>query len=267
MTSTQHAVIDGCRIAYQDEGSGPTIAFLHGLGTNKSSWDAQAEAFKSAWRVIRPDLRGFGESDKPVAASAYSVQRYADDVIALLDTLQAWPAVIVGTSMGGYVALAIALKERSRVAKLVLCHTACSRRVPPDVMAERLAALRSGTMRDYAKVAVKHAVSRFASDDLRRRVVDMLGANDQAAFIQIFSGTTLDFNFCAQLPSLSLPALIISSEEDQVVPYTRSVELHHGMPNAPLKTIPGAGHVSYMEKPAEFNRVLRDFLAPKSSGA
>lgn len=245
-------------IAYRDEGKGPALVFLHGLGASKSCWEAQAENFKGAWRVIRPDLRGFGESEK---SGPYSVQIFAGDMVRLLDSLQAWPAVIVGTSLGGYVALQIALQEGARVKKLALCHTACSRRVPSEVMAERLAALQSGEMLDYARVAAKTAVAPSATAAIRQCVVDMLGANDKATFTKIFSGTTLDFDLCAQLPFLSIPTLIISSEDDKVVPYARSLELHRGIADSRLEVIPGTSHLSYMEKPDAFNRALHEFLS------
>jgi 3-oxoadipate enol-lactonase len=244
-------------ISYLDEGSGPTLVFLHGLGTNKFCWDAQAEAFRRDWRVIRIDIRGFGESPK---TGPFSIKGFAAEIVSLLDSLKAWPIVLVGTSMGGYIALTIAMQEQARIRKLVLCHTACSRRVPPDVMAERLAALHAGEMPDYARVAVKHAIAPTASEELRGRVIEMLGKNDKKAFIQIFSGDALDFNLCGQLATLTLPTLIISNEDDKVVPYPRSVELNQGIPNSRLEVIPGTGHLSYMEKPVEFNRVLQAFL-------
>src|SRR5262249_45829753 len=163
------------------------------------------------------------------------VRIFADDIVALLDRLDAWPAVIVGTSMGGYVALQLALMERVRIGKLVLCHTACSRRVPPEVMSERLAALRAGDMADYARVAVTHSLGPDAPDALVRRVVDMVAANDKTAFVQIFAGEALDFDLYADLSSLSLPTCVISSEADKVVPYARSLELHRGIAGAQLK--------------------------------
>ncbi len=245
-------------ISYLDEGAGPTVVFLHGLGTNKTCWDAQAAAFSRTFRIIRPDLRGFGESPK---TGPYGVDIFASDVITLLDRLSAWPATIVGTSMGGYVALAIALRECARLDRLVLCHTACSRRVPPDVMAERLAALHAGDMSDYARVAAKTAIAPAASDDLRARVVDMIGANDKEAFIDIFSGTTLDFDYCSSLSFVRIPTLIISSPDDKVVPHARSLELHEKIAGAKFEEIAGVGHLSYMEKPEAFNRVLRNFLS------
>jgi 3-oxoadipate enol-lactonase len=245
-------------ISYLDEGAGPTVVFLHGLGTNKACWDAQAAAFSKTFRIIRPDLRGFGQSPK---IGPYGVDIFATDIIALLDRLSAWPATIVGTSMGGYVALAIALREQARLDKLVLCHTACSRRVPPDVMAERLAALHAGDMSDYARVAAKTAIAPTAAAALQARVIEMIGANDQAAFIDIFSGTTLDFDYCSSLSTIRIPTLVITSPDDKVVPYARSLQLHDNIPGAKLEEIAGVGHLSYMEKPEAFNRALGSFLS------
>ncbi len=248
-------------ITYSDEGTGPTLVFLHGLGTNATCWDEQVPAFSNSFRIIRPDLRGFGKSPK---TGPYGVEVFATDVIELLDELSAWPATVVGTSMGGYVASSIALRVGAQLDRLVLCHTACSRRVPPEVMAERLAALRSGSMLDYARVAAKTAIAPSATEKLRARVTDMIGKNDQNAFIQVFSGETLDFNYCSLLSSLKIRTLIISSPEDKVVPHQRSLELHELIAGSKLEIIEGVGHLSYMERPDVFNKVLKQFLLPSS---
>jgi pimeloyl-ACP methyl ester carboxylesterase len=261
MTGVEFRQINGVRIAFRDQGTGPNVLMLHGLGSNGTSWDAQANALVAQHRVIRPDFRGFGESERPVDPSAYSVEIFANDVHRLLDELGAWPACVVGTSMGGYVALTLALRDPLRVKRLVLCHTACSRKVPPAVMAERLAALRSGDMGSYAATAVGHALSPDTSLAVRRKVQEMLAANDQQAYLAVFGGQALDFDLCARLDELRMPTLVIAGENDQVVPVERSRQLAAGIFGARFVQIPGTGHLSYMERPAAFNDVLLPFLA------
>lgn len=257
----QFRQVNGVRIAFRDQGTGPTVLMLHGLGSNGTSWDAQASVLSAQYRVIRPDFRGFGESEKPVDPAAYSVDIFADDVYRLLDELGVWPAHVVGTSMGGYMALTLALRGPLRVTRLVLCHTACSRKVPPAVMAERLAALRNGDMRSYAATAVRHALSPDASPAVRQQVQEMLAANDQQAYLAVFGGQALDFDLCARLAELRMPTLVIASEGDQVVPIERSRQLASGIAAARFVDIPGTGHLSYMERPSVFNDVLLPFLA------
>lgn len=261
MTSVRFRQLNGVRIAFRDEGTGPTVLMLHGLGANSTSWDAQASVLATTHRVIRPDFRGFGESEKPSDPAAYSVAIFADDVQCLLDELDAWPACVVGTSMGGYMALTLALRNPLRVKRLVLCHTACSRRVPPTVMAERLAALRSGDMHSYAATAVRHALSPDAAPAVRQQVENMLAANDQRAYLAVFGGQALDFDLCTRLSELRMPTLVIGSADDQVVPIERARQLAAGIAGSRFAEIPGTGHLSYMEQPSAFNGVLLPFLA------
>lgn len=261
MSDTQYIDIHGVRIAYRDEGVGPTLLLLHGLGAEGSCWDAQVKTFQSSYRIIRPDFRGFGHSEKPVEAAAYSVDIFAEDVRALLDALNAWPVMVVGTSMGGYMALTLALKEPTRVSRLVLCHTACSRKVPTHVMTERLSALKSGDMRDYARVAVSHALHATVASDVRQRVESMMASNDQEAYMRVFGGGALDFDVCSRLGGIHMPTLVIASRDDQVVPFERSAQLAQGIPGARLVEMPQTGHLSYMERPEAFNVALSEFLA------
>ena len=263
MNEPQYININGVRIAYRDQGVGPTLLLLHGLGADGSSWDAQAKALEASYRVIRPDFRGFGRSVKPREAAAYSVDIFADDVRALLDALNVWPAMVVGTSMGGYMALTLALKEPARVSRLVLCHTACSRKVPAQVMAERLAALKAGDMRDYARVAIGHALHASVASEVRQRVETMMAANDQEAYLQVFGSGALDFDVCGRLDGIRMPTLVIASRHDQVVPFERSAQLAQGIVGARLVEMPDTGHLSYMERPAAFNAALAEFLAEK----
>lgn len=261
MNDPHYIDVNGVRIAYRDQGVGPTLLLLHGLGAEGSCWDAQAKVLEASYRVIRPDFRGFGHSAKPREAAAYSVDIFADDVGALLDALDAWPAMVVGTSMGGYMALTLALKEPTRVSRLVLCHTACSRKVPAQVMAERLAALQAGNMRDYARVAIGHALHASVASDVRQRVENMLAANDQQAYLLVFGGGALDFDVCGHLEGIRMPTLVITSRDDKVVPFERSAQLAQGIAGARLVEMPDTGHLSYMERPAVFNAALSEFLA------
>ena len=107
-------------MAYDDVGTGPAVVFLHGFPHDRSLWAAQVSAFADRARCVAPDLRGFGGSS---ATPPCSMQQYADDVAALLDALSIPDAVLVGLSMGGYVAFSFWRRHRSRVRALVLAHT------------------------------------------------------------------------------------------------------------------------------------------------
>ncbi len=112
--------IDDINLTYDDNGSGPAVVLLHGYPFNRSLWNEQVEVLKQSYRVITPDLRGFGETD---ASETASMNQMADDVAKLMDALQIPSAIIGGLSMGGYVVLSFQKKYPQLVKGLVLADT------------------------------------------------------------------------------------------------------------------------------------------------
>lgn len=121
------ALVGDAEIAFDDIGSGFPVVFLHAFPLNRTMWDPQTGALVSEYRCIPIDFRGFGDS---AAAPPYAMDRYADDVAGVLDTLQIERAVIVGLSMGGYVSFAFWRRHRERVRAFVLADT----RATPDTV-------------------------------------------------------------------------------------------------------------------------------------
>jgi 3-oxoadipate enol-lactonase len=117
----EHRVVKGVRLAFQREGQGPPLLLLHGLGGSHDDWRKQVPVFARRYSVIAPDLRGFGDSERQ---EPFTVQQHARDVAGLLDALGIARAHVVGLSMGGAVAMELALSEPGRVAGLVLANTA-----------------------------------------------------------------------------------------------------------------------------------------------
>ncbi len=117
----EHQVVNGVRLACRVEGHGPPLLLLHGLGGSHDDWRRQVPVFARRYRVIAPDLRGFGDSERQ---EPFTVQQHARDVAGLLDALGVARAHVVGLSMGGAVAMELALSEPGRVAGLVLANTA-----------------------------------------------------------------------------------------------------------------------------------------------
>jgi pimeloyl-ACP methyl ester carboxylesterase len=129
----------GIRLAYDDQGTGLPLVFLHAFPLNRSMWTPQTTALSRQFRTIAMDLRGHGESDAPLWN--FSLDQYADDVCALLDHLAIPQAVLVGLSMGGYISLAFSRKYGSRLKGLVLADT----RAQADSPEGRTGAFQSGT--------------------------------------------------------------------------------------------------------------------------
>src|SRR3954463_5692604 len=114
------ALVGDTEIAFDDIGSGLPVVFLHAFPLNRTMWDPQVTALVGECRCIPIDLRGFGDS---AASAPYSMDQYADDVVAVLDALQITRSVVVGLSLGGYIAFALWRRYRDRVRALVLADT------------------------------------------------------------------------------------------------------------------------------------------------
>src|SRR5689334_423399 len=121
-------------VGYDDIGKGPPVVFLHAFPLNRTMWAPQTSALAAEWRCLTIDARGFGES---LAAGPFAMDRYADDVIAVLDHAGIAHATIVGISMGGYVAFALWRRATDRVRALVLADTRATADSPETIERRR----------------------------------------------------------------------------------------------------------------------------------
>ncbi|HLF05857.1 MAG TPA: alpha/beta hydrolase, partial [Thermoplasmata archaeon] len=140
-----YAIVNGLGLYYEVEGEGETVVLLHAVGLDLTCWEAQGKAFAPRFRVLRVDLRGHGRSDVP--PPPYTLEGFAEDVHALLTSLQLAPAHVIGLSLGGMVAQVLALDHPEAVRSLVLADTNST--LPAEarpVMIERGEAARRGGM-------------------------------------------------------------------------------------------------------------------------
>lgn len=250
-------------VAYDDVGEGQPVVFVHGFPHHRKLWAPQVRALAGTARVIAPDLPGFGESDMP---ERFAIDAWADGLARFLDALRIERAVIAGLSMGGYVALAFWRLHRERALALVLADTRAgadteegkqkrretielARREGPTAVARAMLpgmVGKSTREREPSVVASMRAMLESASVD------SIVGASE--AMIDRADSTTL-------LATIDVPTLIIVGEEDVLTPPKESRAMHAAIPGSGLEIIPGAGHVSNVERPAAFNQVLSEFLA------
>jgi pimeloyl-ACP methyl ester carboxylesterase len=252
--------INGVSIHYEVDGRGDPLLFVHGLGGCLDNWSNQAQAFSKKRRVIRLDLRGFGKSECPPFDEAYSVAIFANDLLGLVDLLGLQAIHLVGTSMGGYVSQRFTLSHPERVRSLVLCHTTCRRNVPPEILHTRLRTLEKADMRSYARLVVSQALAEGSPQELVDTLIESVSRNSKDAYIRVISKALVGFDLCEELHSISAPTLIVAGEKDQVIPPDRSVELQSRIPGSRLAIIRNVGHLSYLERPEEFNAILQGFL-------
>ncbi len=248
-------------IAYDDAGSGPAVVLLHGYPFNRSLWRDQTEVLKHQNRVITPDLRGHGES----RTGAATMEAMARDVGALMDHLKIGRATIGGLSMGGYVALAFHRLFSSRVRALVLADTRAQgdseeNRKTRAVMAEK--ALSEG----MEGIADAMLPKLFAPEtvaqrpEIVKRVREMMVQTPPEGAAAALAGMAERRDQRPFLARIAVPTLIIVGRQDAITPLEDSEAMQNAIGGSELKVLEGAGHVSNLERPEEFNEALLKFL-------
>lgn len=251
---------DGADIFVHEEGAGPPLILIHGLGMSSALWLNQLPAFAPHYRTVAVDLRGFGRSSKPAHPGAYAIDVLADDIAQVIHRLGMNGCHVLGTSMGGFVAQTLALTHPELCRSLVLCHTAPRMTMPPEVVAQRVAALGHMTMQDYAGLVVEQALAPGAGDGVRAWIKALLAANDQRAYAQVLTEGLRDFDVTDALGRLRVPTLVIVGALDRVLPPAGGRELARLIAGAQLVEIGGVGHIGYAEDVDAFNAAVLTFL-------
>jgi 3-oxoadipate enol-lactonase len=240
------------------------VVFLHGLGGSGRIWLYQVPAVAARFPVLSVDLRGHGKSSAP--AGEWSIADMARDVVRLLRNLGAEKAHLVGLSLGGAVALQFALDYPYATASLALVATLCGMPAGTEEMsAEALAFIESNPMSTVAARRVADALSEDVDPALRLHLIERVGKTDQASYLRAARALTA-FSVCERLQEIDVPTLVVVGERDRVAPVELCEQLAAGIHGARLVRVPDAGHLSNLERPAEFNRALLDFLPASRLG-
>ena len=249
-------------IHFTDSGGlGHAVLLVHAIGCDHRMWDGLGEALSPRFRVIRMDVRGHGKS--AVTDGPYSLDQLADDARDLLDSLAIEKAHWVGLSMGGMIGQAFALRHPKRLDKLVLANTTSSYGTQgPEMWAARVKAVSEGGMAAIRELAMQ----RYFTDEFRASdadIVDRIGegfvATDPVGYIACCNAIR-DLDFTGDLHRIKAPTLVIAGEKDVGTPVAMSKAIADAIPGAKLAVIPGAAHLSALENPEAFNRLVLDFL-------
>lgn len=234
------------------------VVFIHGLGGDHTFWLYQVPAFCARFPVISVDLRGHGQSTKP--DRDFGIAEMAQDVVRLLRSLGVERAHMVGLSLGGVVAQQFALDYPLAVASLVLADTFCA--TPPeytDAVRAALQFVEDNDMPAVAKARITNAFSDAVNPAMRDYFIDRVARNDKPSYVRA-ARAVMGFSATARLHEISAPALVVVGDLDRVTPPALSEDLAARIAGARLARFAGAGHISNLEQPAEFNRVVVDFL-------
>jgi 3-oxoadipate enol-lactonase len=248
---------DGARLPYSSAGSGQPVVLIHGLGLDAAMWDPQWQALQQEFRVIRYDIRGFGNSTLPTGPYSHS-----DDLAGLLDFLEARPAHVVGLSMGGSMALRFALEQPGAVRSLTLIDAALEGFSWSETWIRRMKAIqmaaRNGDVEAAKQLWLAHELFAPAQRDpqLADRLRAMIEGYSAWHWHNADPVRKAPAPAIRELARVAHPTLVLVGELDLADFQDIARLLAAGIPHAVLRTIAGAGHMANMEAPAAVNALL-----------
>jgi 2-hydroxymuconate-semialdehyde hydrolase len=268
----QSILANGIRTNYQDVGEGPPVLLIHGSGpgvTGWANWRLTIPALATRFRVLAPDMVGFGYTERP-ADGNYNMENWVSHIIGFMDALGIERAHVVGNSFGGGLALALAIRVPHRVGKLVLMGSAGV----PFPITEGLDRVWGYTpsienMRDLLDVFTYNR--SLVNDDLARmRYEASIRPGFQEAFARMFPAPRqrgVDGLASAESAIRALPhqAMIVHGREDKVIPLASSYKLFDLIQRSQLHVFGECGHWTQIEHAARFNRMVGDFFAEQAS--
>lgn len=245
---------------YEAQGEGEPLVLVHGLGSSLRDWDLQVDHLAQGYRVIRLDLRGHGESDKP--RQRYQMALFAQDVAEFLRSLDAVPAHLVGFSLGGMVAFQMAADYPELVKSMVVVNSGPYKVV--NSLADRWMALqrilvvRLVGMRKMGEVLAPRMFPKEEQAQIREQFVERWAENDKAAYLSSLKAI-LDWNGVTDLGSLRIPTLVVSADQDYT-PVEAKAAYVAQMPAARLVVISDSHHATPVDQPEKLNAAIDEFL-------
>ena len=261
--AVEHTFIcpDGGRLRYSTAGTGEPVVLLHGLGLDAAMWDAQWPVLRREFRAIRYDFRGFGGSTLPNGAYSHS-----EDLLALLDFLEARPAHVIGLSMGGRYALRFALDQPGAVKSLTLIDSALEGHCWSDVWNQKMdsivAAAKNGHVDAARHLWLTHELFAPAQRDpqLAGALAAMVDGYSAWHWRNVDPVRRPASPAIDALATLTCPTLVLLGELD--LPDFKEIaqRLAAEIPRAALRLVAGAGHMANMEAPAAVNALVLGHL-------
>jgi pimeloyl-ACP methyl ester carboxylesterase len=276
-SDVREAALSHGPLRFVDTGHGPVLLLIHGLGGNWQNWQANLAALACHYRVIAPDLPGFGSS--PAYPGAVTMTRYADTIVELLDMLGIEQATFVGNSMGGLLSIEAALRHPDRVRAAML---ACSGGIPLTTLRHRAVLrpaalalntmLRPGRIRRIAlgRRGIRHAIAaRIVHQPHHidaRYLIEALDGIGARAFGPVLRAA-LTYDARPYAPQLNCPTLIVWGRHDRLLPLWMGQQLHHLIQDSEFVVWDDAGHCPMIEHPTRFNELVDNFTRRHVGGS
>jgi 3-oxoadipate enol-lactonase len=259
--------VSGAEIAYEARGQGLPVLFLHAFPFDLTMWEAQAKALEERHTVVRFDCRGFGGS--PPGDGLLTMERIADDAVALLDHLGISRPVVCGLSMGGYAAFAMVRRHPDRLKGLVLADTragadGAEARQRRSALAERVRREGVSPAAEAFVPLLLGATSQARRPELVEHVRELILGTSPRGVCDALAGLAARADSTPTLREIRVPTLVVCGEEDTLTPVAEAETMAEAIPGSRLEVIPEAGHLANLEDPEAFNAALRAFLSTLS---
>jgi len=257
--------VKGVNVSYSEAGADnkPVMIFIHGFPFNKSIWDYQLEILGEHYHVIAYDVRGHGNSVG--GDQAFSIELFAEDLIAFMDALHIDHAVFCGHSMGGYIALNAIEKYPTRFEALVLVDTQ-SKSDNGEAKEKRMKAIeliKSHGVEDYAEQSVKNLFAYISFSSKREEIAavkDLIINTPVDTLEKTLHALAERKDVTNKLSDIKIPVLIIVGKKDVITPPAVAERMHEKIEDSTLELIDYAGHLPNLENALDFNRLLKKFM-------
>lgn len=249
--------IDGLKINYSDVGEGDFVLLLHGWGSNIELFTSMTETLKKKYRVIAPDMPGFGLSDEP--KQSWCVDNYVDFILKFLKMFNPEKLIVLGHSFGGRVILKMASRNNLpfEITKVIMVDAAGIK--PEKTLMQKIRQKNYKIGKKILSLAPVKALFPDALEEMRKSH----GSADYNSATPIMRETlvkTVNEDLKDLIPNLKMPVLLVWGENDDATPLSDAQYMEKTMADAGLVTIKGAGHYSFLENQFLFNSVLSSFL-------
>jgi pimeloyl-ACP methyl ester carboxylesterase len=253
--------VHGHKIAYYQAGKGNVLILIHGLGADARHWSANIDALSQNFQVIAIDQIGYGQSDKPLMR--YTVENFSDCVHGFMQALQIPQATLVGNSLGGWIALDLAIRHPQIVDKLVLVdsaglHPATSLQMPAGEQ-KKLSPLNTRWFFDFMEANKAWATTDLGPNAFERHVENGDSYTVASSLAEMISGREFEDK---KLDKVHAPTLIIWGADDVLIPLAMGQQLNKGIAGSQFVVIQSTGHIPMVDKAAEFNQAVLKFLSP-----
>jgi pimeloyl-ACP methyl ester carboxylesterase len=254
--------IRGIRLHYDDKGSGRPIVFVHGHPFNNTMWQYQVSHFSKEYRLIIPDLRGYGRTE--ITPGRVMLDEMALDILHLLDALEIEQAIFCGLSMGGQIVLDFYRLFPQKVKALIIVDSD-ARGETPETYRQRMqkaATILDIGMKQHTDDTIHQYISAASMKNkpVYTHLYEMMASTAAEGAAAAHKGRGERRDHLPFLSRIRVPALIVVGEDDFFTPEPIARLMSDAIPDAQLAVIAGAGHLPNMEEPETFNKILSSFL-------